>query len=608
MSRRRVAARRPGGRPATARCGSASRASARWAATTCAILGGRDGRPARRRRRSGRGRPRRGRPPQTGAPGLRGAAGDDRRGGPRRGRHRRPDDGPRRRSPWRPSSAASRSSSRSRSRPRSTRRCGSSPRPARRGVPGPGRPRRAVQPGRPRARPAARRPAGCRRVYAIASRRAGPFPARIRDVGVTVDLATHDVDILSLDRRRAADRGSTPRPPSGSTPTHEDLLFGLLHFPSGATGMLDVNWLTPAKRRQLTVVGEEGMFELDYLTQRLTFTRATDTTQPAPDRRLRADVRGRGRRAAGRDRPSRSPPSSTPSSRVVRDGGRPVVDAEDGLWAVAIATALLDRGRRRARRRPDRRCPRGSPRMTIVARPTVRAEPARRLDRAAVARLPPRAGRPSVAPWIGEPGTAGTVAVVGAGKMGLPLAAQFAVHGWYVIAVDVAASASSTRSTPGSRTSAEEPGLAELVARRPRGRPPPGDDRRRRGGARGRRRRPDRAGHARRRAAARLPLHGRGGRVDRARRPRRLARHLRDDAAGRRHPRTGSRRGSSRPSRADRRPRTSSSPSRRSGSTAAPRSRNLATYPKLVGGLGPASDRPRRRVLRRRSSTPRSSR
>ncbi|MGZ8515061.1 MAG: Gfo/Idh/MocA family oxidoreductase, partial [Candidatus Limnocylindrales bacterium] len=110
-------------------------------------------------------------------------------------------------------------------------------------------------------------------VYAIVSRRAGPFPARIRDVGVTIDLGTHDVDILSwiagerptrvyaeLAQRIHAD--------------HEDLLFGLLHFPSGATGMLDVNWLTPAKRRQLTVVGEEGMFELDYLTQRLTFTRA----------------------------------------------------------------------------------------------------------------------------------------------------------------------------------------------------------------------------------------------------------------------------------------------------------------------------------------------
>ena len=44
--------------------------------------------------------------------------------------------------------------------------------------------------------------------------------------------------------------------------------------------MLDVNWLTPAKRRQLIVLGEEGMFELDYLTQRLTFTRATDTAHP----------------------------------------------------------------------------------------------------------------------------------------------------------------------------------------------------------------------------------------------------------------------------------------------------------------------------------------
>lgn len=38
--------------------------------------------------------------------------------------------------------------------------------------------------------------------------------------------------------------------------------------------------------------------------------------------------------------------------------------------------------------------------------------------------------------WIAEPGTAGTVAVVGAGKMGLPLAAQFASHGWRVVAVD----------------------------------------------------------------------------------------------------------------------------------------------------------------------------
>jgi len=68
-----------------------------------------------------------------------------------------------------------------------------------------------------------------------------------------------------------------------------------------------------------------------------------------------------------------------------------------------------------------------------------------------------------VRPWRGETGTAGIVAVVGAGKMGLPLAAQFASHGWDVIAVDideaVVAAINEGRSHVG-----DEPGLAELVA------------------------------------------------------------------------------------------------------------------------------------------------
>ena len=176
-------------------------------------------------------------------------------------------------------------------------------------------------------------------VYAIASRRAGPFPARIRDVGVTVDLATHDVDILSW---IAGERPSRVYAETAQRihADHEDLLFGLLHFPSGATGMLDVNWLTPTKRRQLVVTGAEGMFELDYLTQRLTFTRATDTTNP----RL---IGGYAPTFEG-EMVELPVASSEPLAaeldaffRVVRDGSRPVVDAEDGLWAVAVATSLL---------------------------------------------------------------------------------------------------------------------------------------------------------------------------------------------------------------------------------------------------------------------------
>jgi predicted dehydrogenase len=103
--------------------------------------------------------------------------------------------------------------------------------------------------------------------------------------------------------------------------------------------MIDVNWLSPAKRRQLVVVGEEGMFELDYLTQRLTFTKA-DPGDPKL-------VGGYAPVFEGEviDIPV---PASEPLAaeldaflRVIRDGGSPDVGVEDGFWAVALADALL---------------------------------------------------------------------------------------------------------------------------------------------------------------------------------------------------------------------------------------------------------------------------
>ncbi len=175
-------------------------------------------------------------------------------------------------------------------------------------------------------------------IYAILSRRAGPFPARIRDVGVTVDLATHDADMLSWVASERPTRVFAELAQRKHA-SHEDLLFGLLHFPSGARGMLDVNWLTPAKRRQLVVIGEEGMFELDYLTQRLTFTRS-DLAHPeliagyAPT--FAGDV-------AEIPVQTHEPLKAQLDAfvRAVESGERPYVDGEDGLWAVTIANALL---------------------------------------------------------------------------------------------------------------------------------------------------------------------------------------------------------------------------------------------------------------------------
>ena len=100
--------------------------------------------------------------------------------------------------------------------------------------------------------------------------------------------------------------------------------------------------------------------------------------------------------------------------------------------------------------------------MTIVRRPSVGAS---MLGGSIHATPNPCRHAPAraVHPWAGEDGTAGTVAVVGAGKMGLPLAAQFATHGWRVIAVDVNPEVVATINAGRSHVG-DEPGLADLVA------------------------------------------------------------------------------------------------------------------------------------------------
>ena len=108
------------------------------------------------------------------------------------------------------------------------------------------------------------------RVFQVFARRVGPFPPRIRDVGVTIDLATHDLDVIGhlVGARVTRLYASTEQRIHA---THEDMLTGLLHFADGTVGVLDINWLVPTKIRQLSVIGERGMFQVDYLTQTLRF-------------------------------------------------------------------------------------------------------------------------------------------------------------------------------------------------------------------------------------------------------------------------------------------------------------------------------------------------
>jgi predicted dehydrogenase len=96
----------------------------------------------------------------------------------------------------------------------------------------------------------------------------------------------------------------------------------------------------------LTVLGEEGMFELDYLTQRLTFARATDTANP----RLIGGYAPTFESSIVELHVATGEPLIAEVEaflHVVRNGGRPLVDAAGGRWAVVLADALLTAARER---------------------------------------------------------------------------------------------------------------------------------------------------------------------------------------------------------------------------------------------------------------------
>lgn len=107
-------------------------------------------------------------------------------------------------------------------------------------------------------------------IFQISARRVGPFPDRIRDVGVVVDLASHDIDAMNFILESPVETVYAQTAQRIHT-SHEDMVLGTLRFANGTVGALDVNWLTPTKIRQLTVSGNRGTFVADYLSQDVAF-------------------------------------------------------------------------------------------------------------------------------------------------------------------------------------------------------------------------------------------------------------------------------------------------------------------------------------------------
>jgi UDP-N-acetylglucosamine 3-dehydrogenase len=182
------------------------------------------------------------------------------------------------------------------------------------------------------------------RIFQIGVRRISGFPPRVKDVGVVLDLATHDLDVM-----RHLVGGEVTRV-SAEISRHldrlqEDMLCGLLRFDNDVIGLLNVNWLSPTKIRELTVNGECGMFVADYLTQDLFFyENGYEDGNWESLQMFRGVAEGRMiRYPIVRREPLRIELESF--VRFVRDGEPFPVSGEDGLQALILAQHLVDAGK-----------------------------------------------------------------------------------------------------------------------------------------------------------------------------------------------------------------------------------------------------------------------
>ncbi|MBM7783829.1 Gfo/Idh/MocA family protein [Tenggerimyces flavus] len=107
-------------------------------------------------------------------------------------------------------------------------------------------------------------------IFQVITRRQGPFPNRIADVGVVKDLATHDIDSTAWVTRQSYTSVSA-RTAHKSGRQHEDLVAVVAQLADGTVVNHLVNWLSPLKERVTVVTGEKGAFVADTLTADLTF-------------------------------------------------------------------------------------------------------------------------------------------------------------------------------------------------------------------------------------------------------------------------------------------------------------------------------------------------
>lgn len=177
-------------------------------------------------------------------------------------------------------------------------------------------------------------------VLSIAARRVNrrDETKRVKDVGVVLDLAIHDIDVIRYLAGGDPESVFAAVASSGAIP-HEDRAHILLRFPRDVMAVVDVNWLTPRKVRKLSLTCSKAYLEVDYIHQTLEVSSSrlgSYAEENLYDVPLELNVQTHHIKA-------QEPLANELRDflRAVESGTRPLASGEDGLAALVVARAAL---------------------------------------------------------------------------------------------------------------------------------------------------------------------------------------------------------------------------------------------------------------------------
>jgi UDP-N-acetylglucosamine 3-dehydrogenase len=105
-------------------------------------------------------------------------------------------------------------------------------------------------------------------ILSIGITRVGPFPPRMSNVGVVIDLAVHDIDLIRWFTE--SDIVEVQPQLSSAVAEREDIALLQFRTASGVLAHINTNWLTPFKARNVTVATRGKYVMGDLLTRQVT--------------------------------------------------------------------------------------------------------------------------------------------------------------------------------------------------------------------------------------------------------------------------------------------------------------------------------------------------